>query len=243
MKIFVCSVGKAKIGTGSFWHIRIELKRKAQRQTNPISNSYGIKTLEVVVLAGEFSDIWIMDHSTNNKESQYSLKASIIIVMGLPGSGKSYFASRLAKAIHATYLASDVIRKNQSPRSRYDVGSKRQVYQHMAKMAENAIASNQMVVVDATFHLREFRDIFISLSQKHSCRIFWIVVEADEPLIKQRVQRPRKESDADYGVYQVLKEEYEPLEQHHLKLSSTDNNLDEMLGKAMGYLQMKHGKS
>ena len=35
----------------------------------------------------------------------------IVIVMGLPGSGKSYFASRLAAAIHATYISSDKVRK------------------------------------------------------------------------------------------------------------------------------------
>ena len=31
----------------------------------------------------------------------------IIIVLGLPGSGKTYFASRFAKLIHADYINSD----------------------------------------------------------------------------------------------------------------------------------------
>jgi len=34
----------------------------------------------------------------------------IIIVFGLPGSGKSYFASKLAERINARYINSDVIR-------------------------------------------------------------------------------------------------------------------------------------
>ncbi|HUZ58418.1 MAG TPA: AAA family ATPase [Hanamia sp.] len=35
----------------------------------------------------------------------------IVIVFGLPGSDKSYFASRLAKMIHAGHVNSDKVRK------------------------------------------------------------------------------------------------------------------------------------
>ncbi len=160
------------------------------------------------------------------------------MVMGLPGSGKSYFASRLAKQLDAVYLSSDSVRKDQFPNGEYGKEAKRKVYIRMAKMAEVVLPSRQKVVIDATFHLKEFREIFTSRAQRWGCTQFWIMVEADETLIKQRVGRPRKDSDADYKVYQLLKREFEALEQPYLKLTSTDQNLEEMLEKAMAYLSI-----
>jgi predicted kinase len=176
-----------------------------------------------------------MDGHPISSERQAPDKAFIIMVMGLPGSGKSYFAERLAKDLDATYLSSDRIRKDRSPENNYDVEAKRMVYQLLATRAEEAIKSSRKVVVDATFHLKEFRDIFTSLVEKLGCANYWVLVDADEALIKERVGRPRKESEADFKVYQLLKGEYEAPHQPHLKLTSTDENLEEMLEKAKAY--------
>ena len=52
----------------------------------------------------------------------------IVIVFGLPGSGKSYFASRFAKVINAGYINSDMIRKEIFEKREYSDQEKKAVY-------------------------------------------------------------------------------------------------------------------
>ena len=55
----------------------------------------------------------------------------VIIVCGLPGSGKSYFAERLAKKIDADYVNSDRLRKELFPSRTYSDREKATVYWRM----------------------------------------------------------------------------------------------------------------
>ena len=59
----------------------------------------------------------------------------MIIVSGLPGSGKSYFASRLARKFEATYINSDLMRKKIEAQGRYAFDDKLNVYEEMASRA------------------------------------------------------------------------------------------------------------
>lgn len=73
----------------------------------------------------------------------------IIIVFGLPGSGKSYFASRLAKMINAGYVSSDKVRKELFKESVYSEQEKRAVYDKMLQQMEQAIQQKNNLVLDA----------------------------------------------------------------------------------------------
>ena len=55
----------------------------------------------------------------------------VVIVFGLPGSGKSYFASRLAKKLEADYISSDQVRKKLFTRPDYSEEGKKQVYKKL----------------------------------------------------------------------------------------------------------------
>ena len=55
----------------------------------------------------------------------------IVIVFGLPGSGKSYFATRLVKKLKARYVSSDIIRKDFTFKSKYSYSAKWRMYMKM----------------------------------------------------------------------------------------------------------------
>jgi len=162
----------------------------------------------------------------------------VIFVMGLPGSGKSYFAARLAEMIDAEYLNSDRIRKEILPDTRYTELEKRLVYDEMLGRAERSVARGRQVVLDATFYTGDIRDKFMQSLQELDETVF-IEVVADEELIRERLKRPREDSDANFEVYREIREDWEPLQDEHLVLRSTDENIDSMLDGAMEYLQ--HG--
>jgi predicted kinase len=70
--------------------------------------------------------------------------------------------------------------------------------------------------------------------------ISFIEVQADENIIRQRLKKPRQYSEADFEVYKLIKQQNEPIDEPHLILKSTDDNIDEMLQKASEYLKIKN---
>lgn len=158
----------------------------------------------------------------------------VILVLGLPGSGKSYFASKLAQKIDAEYLNSDQLRKEMFPERTYSESEKAKVYEALLKKMKALIKKEKNVVVDATFHNNKRRAPFISGSKG---KIAFIEVRADETIIQKRLEKIRRYSEADFKVYQLIKQEWEPLNQPHLILHSTNDNIDWMLQKAEEYLK------
>jgi predicted kinase len=111
----------------------------------------------------------------------------------------------------------------------------------LAKMKE-AVQQNRNIVLDATFHKKETRELFIR-EMEGKGGLFFIEVQADEKVIRERLKKERPYSDADFEVHQLIGKKNEPLQEPHLTLQSTDENIDEMLQKATGYLKRNNDNS
>ena len=160
----------------------------------------------------------------------------IIIVLGLPGSGKSYFAQALAKEFNAAYVNTDRVRNEKGARGKYSMEDKMLIYQLMAENARKVVLTGKDVVIDGTFYLAKMIDLFRSLSSTTMTSIIFISVVAEEELIRERLSEVRNDSEADYDVYRKIKEEAEPLEIAHLTLQSGRDNIEEMLSAAKQYI-------
>jgi predicted kinase len=161
----------------------------------------------------------------------------IIIVFGLPGSGKTYFAAELAGRMRATYLNTDVVRQQIIDDSDYSPEEKATVYGRMLLLTEEAIRKGEDVVLDGTFFTAALREPFRQLEGEGQ-DVFFLEIRADEDCIAHRLARPRQNSAADLTVYKAIAAQWEPLEDEHLVLWSTDNNLAELLRKAFDYLHL-----
>lgn len=164
----------------------------------------------------------------------------IIIVFGLPGSGKSYFASRLAKKLGARYVNSDVIRNQLFVVKEYSQAEKKKVYSEMVREMKKAIQQNGNIVLDATFYKKSVRKKFSVAVKEFGQSIIFIEVWADQKVIIERLSRKRRHSDADYSVHLYIKEVFEPMKREHLILQSTQINIDEMLDAALNYIRFSH---
>ena len=162
---------------------------------------------------------------------------TLILVTGLPGSGKTFFAKELAAKLGILHINSDIIRKNTGASGHYSMRDKLSVYNVMAHVAEKEISANKSVIVDATFHHHSMRDAFVRLAQEYLCNLRVILVEAAEQLIAERLKKKRVDSEADLVVYYKIKSQYEPLSVPHLTLESTDDNIEEMVFAAVEYLK------
>lgn len=161
----------------------------------------------------------------------------IVVVFGLPGSGKSYFSSHLAEQMNAEYISSDRLRMEMFQVRTYTETEKLSVYDKMLLQLTDACRRKKDVVLDGTFYKAGIRNKFLS---RLDGRILFIEVKAGESVIRERLSKPRPYSEAGFEVYEEIKGQWEPLAEEHLILESTDNNLDEMLSKAMAYIDSEH---
>ena len=168
---------------------------------------------------------------------EIKLNIMIVIVFGLPGSGKSYFASRLATRLKAQYLNSDRERKRMFAKRIYSPDEKLIVYEEMLSKMKQAKMEKISLVLDATFHKDHIRKKFID-EAGNSTTI--IEVHAKETLIHERLNKKREDSEADFNVYKIIQSQWEPMKEEHLKLESTDYNIDDMLDQAIKYIELKH---
>lgn len=160
----------------------------------------------------------------------------IVIVAGLPGSGKSYFAEHLAERLEATYINSDRTRLTLRAAGKYSYEEKLNVYKAMLTQTAQVLEENKNVLVDATFFHHTMREMFIRLAQGYNVPIRFIEVVADEEVIRERLKKPRRYSAADYIVYERVRNEFEPIVMPHLTLESTNYNLESMLQNAIDYI-------
>lgn len=160
----------------------------------------------------------------------------IVIVFGLPGCGKTYFAGRLADEIHADLIQSDKLRKKMFDARTYSDNEKLHVYDEMMIQTKNCLKQNKNVVIDATFHRDKIRKKFI----QEMPEIFFIEIIADEQLIGERLKRKRADSEADFEVYKKIKSAWEPMHEHHLILQSGNDNIKDMLQTALRSIFLKY---
>nr|MBI1231706.1 AAA family ATPase [Cytophagales bacterium] len=164
----------------------------------------------------------------------------LILIMGLPGSGKSFFGKRLADSIGATYFNSDKERNRLGKRGNYALSDKRLIYEVLLELAKDELEANKDVIVDATFQLQSLRELFFQLAKREGATCYCFYIHAAELLVRERLSRPRIESEADFQVYLKLKEEFDPFHCDVHQLESRADNIAEMLESAQKTL--KHGK-
>lgn len=139
----------------------------------------------------------------------------LVLVCGLPGTGKSTVAERVAELLSAARLRTDVVRKELFPEPTYAASESAAVYDELFSRARERLAAGDHVVLDATFRRRELRERAAELADDTDSAFRLVRVDCAEPVVRERIQRRQTEeddeSDADFAIYTQLKEEFEPI--------------------------------
>ena len=159
----------------------------------------------------------------------------LIMVTGLPGTGKTTFAKALAQHLNAQHLNTDILRTEMGLRGQYDDEIKSKVYKALQHRTQQLLKEGVSVVVDGTFYRLELRQPYDELAQHTGVPIHWLLITAPEAIIKERVSKKRKYSEADFEVYQKIKNSWEPFNIKALVIHSTTINL--MIQQAEIYFQ------
>ena len=167
----------------------------------------------------------------------------ILVVFGLPGSGKTYFAQHLAKELDAAYLSSDRIRREILEKRSYSETEKHRVYKEMFARIPFALEHSSYLILDASFSRKSMRMLLEDLAKQLEQEVRYVEIQAAEDVIRERVAKKRPFSEANFAVYQKVKGQFDPLTEEHLILQSGRDNLEEMLSICIKHLSLGHEAS
>ena len=154
-------------------------------------------------------------------------KPALVVVSGLPGTGKSYFCRRLAERVPLVIVESDRLRRLLFLRPRYSAQESFRLFQACYRLVEELLRSGITVALDATNLEERHRERLYHIADQLGVAL--VIVRTDAPLevVSQRLQGrrdriyPGDESEADLTVYHRMKPTAERIRRGHLVVDTS----------------------
>jgi predicted kinase len=164
----------------------------------------------------------------DNSHSQSTGRcAALIVMVGAPGSGKSYLGRTLSAALDAKLIQTDAVRKAMFPDPNYSQREASAVYAACHQQISDALRSGERVVFDGTNLREKQRATLYSLADRAQAKLIVVVAYAPESAIRERLRQrmtdrdPDDHSDADWPIYLRMRGHAEPVLRPHLVVNTT----------------------
>ena len=156
---------------------------------------------------------------------------SLLMMVGLPGTGKSSIVDTLQQLLPSVLVATDAVRTQIRQTPMYTAAEMMIVYEVCYGLIEKRLKQGQRVVFDGSNYLAVHRDYLFDLARRNGAPVAVCTVQAAQEVIRQRLnQRQNRghdaidKSDADWVVYQWMVEAQEPVVGDHLILDTTSSS-------------------
>lgn len=121
----------------------------------------------------------------------------IIMVIGIPGSGKSFFARQFASTFSAPLVSMDFIRHTLVPESNYTSEEDEVVGELAEAQLSELVKTERSVIVDGGVNTIAGRQSVVNLARKHGYGTLLIWVQTDQPTAEYRSTRRSKRRKGD----------------------------------------------
>jgi aminoglycoside phosphotransferase family enzyme/predicted kinase len=179
-------------------------------------------------------------------------KPCLVLVGGLPGTGKTTLAHDLAERAGFTVIRSDVVRKELAGLSAagaarfsheegiYTPRWTERTYAECLARAEALLFEGKRVIVDASFGRESSRRAFLEAAAQWQVPGIFLLCRADAGVVRLRLESRRGDvSDADWSIYQKAAQRWEPIAsstQSEIHVIPTNESRDCILARALAAL-------
>ncbi len=151
--------------------------------------------------------------------------ATLVVMAGLPGTGKSTLAKALAAELHGVVLDKDRIRAALFPPELIEYSTRQDDFcmDVLVQSAKYLIreAGVQWVFVDGRpFAHRGQLERVRQAAQEIACRLRIILCQCSDQTARERLAEPHPAANRTWELYQELKREFEPLLAAHLVINT-----------------------
>ncbi len=153
---------------------------------------------------------------------------SILMMAGLPGSGKSSIVHSLAALVDCVVVSTDSVRQQMSHHPTYTLAAMSLVYEVCYAVIRRRLQQGQRVVFDASNYLSSRRQRLCNIAAETNTPVAVCYVQAAQEVVearlRQRINGVRGQGDisqADWSVYVWMRDNHEPLRREHLVLDTT----------------------
>jgi predicted kinase len=171
-----------------------------------------------------------------------NMSPTLIVLSGLPGSGKTVVAEGLSRALSVPILSIDSIEAAmwRAGLAKADTGIA--AYEVAQALADENLRFRLSVIVDAVNPIEAPRAAWRNLAQKH--RVSLKIIEcicADETILRQRIESRVHSVAATHGLTWARllqrRAEYEPWTDPRLVLDTSHTSPAQLLAQALKYTQ------
>ena len=150
---------------------------------------------------------------------------ALIVVSGLPGTGKTYFCNRLAERLPSVVLESDVLRKTLFSPPVYSAKESSQLFRAIHRLIERLLVKGIPLILDATNLSERNREYLYSIADRLDVKLVLVRVEAPPEIVRQRLEarreRSENNSDADWAIYRRMKYSVQRIRRNHYAVDTS----------------------
>ncbi len=167
-----------------------------------------------------------------------TIRPVLIVMVGLPGTGKSTLARAVAQVLPAAVVESDLIRKTLFQPPTHSGPESEFVHRVAHAILERLLRRGIPAISDATNLLEFHRELLYHIARQCEAGLLVVQVVAPEPVIRQRLEQrqtartPHDLSEATWEVYRRMQKSQEAIRRPHITVH-TDGNLTEAVAKVV----------
>jgi predicted kinase len=155
------------------------------------------------------------------------VKPALIVVSGLPGTGKSHFCRKLDEFLSFPILESDALRKVLSPSPSYSLRESNRLFQACHLLIEELLRRGISLIFDATNLIERHRERFYHIADQTGAKLVIVRVEAPAELVRQRLENrtigadSTDKSEADWKVYRKMENSAQKIRRNHFVVDTS----------------------
>lgn len=154
---------------------------------------------------------------------------ALVLVSGLPGTGKSRLCRELNARTGAVVLESDAARKLLFPEPDYSFPESSRLFRAIHAAIERLLAARLPTVLDATNLTEWQREPLYAIAERQGARVIVVKVEAPPSLVRRRLARrahrsdAADRSDATAEVYERMRDRAEEIKRRHFVVDTSQD--------------------